>query len=37
MEKTRDTAERFTLRAFAAARCAKENERLVFHERNFLL
>jgi hypothetical protein len=37
MEKTGDTAERFTLSAFAAAWGAKENERLVFHERNFLL
>jgi hypothetical protein len=37
MEKTGDTAERFTLCAFAAAWRAKENERLVFHERNFLL
>src|SRR5207248_9618924 len=35
MEKTGDTAERFTLCAFAAAWRAKENERLVFHERNF--
>jgi hypothetical protein len=37
MEKTGDTAECFTLRAFAAAWRAKENERLVFHERNLLL
>jgi hypothetical protein len=37
MEKSRDTAESFALRALAAARRTKENERLVFHERNFLL
>jgi hypothetical protein len=28
---TGDRAERFALRAFAAARCAKKEKRLIFH------
>jgi hypothetical protein len=34
MIKARDAAERFALRAFAAARRAEEDERVISHERN---
>src|SRR5437867_8718645 len=34
MIKTRNAAERFALRAFAAARCAEEYEGPVFHEQS---
>jgi protein-disulfide isomerase len=36
MIKARNSAERFALRAFAAARCAKEDKGIVFHLRNTL-
>src|SRR5207248_11630546 len=35
MEKTRNTAEGFTLRPLAASRRTEENERLVFHGGTF--
>src|SRR4029077_1789016 len=37
MIKPRDRAESFALGAFATARCAKKNKRLVFHLRNSLI